>query len=195
MRGSCKNKEVITIKICSVEGCGRKVKGKGMCSAHYQRFAKYGDPHVLKNRWRIKVDFIEENGCFICTSHKRDKHGYLHVTRNGKHYLLHRYIYEQCFGIVSSDLVVRHKCDNPTCINPEHLELGTFLDNMNDKIIRGRVAKGEKTGHSKLNESQVRDIRHLLGRGESLKVISEKYGISKQNICDIKARRSWKHVH
>jgi hypothetical protein len=90
-----------------------------------------------------KLDYeIDKNGCFLCTSHKARivKNGYVtqRIYRGGKFYLLHRFIYEQMFGPIAPGLVVRHKCDNSLCINPEHLELGTQKQNMADMIKRGR---------------------------------------------------------
>jgi HNH endonuclease/Homeodomain-like domain len=183
------------VKVCKVDNCERPVKARGFCNAHYQRFKKYGDPNILKQPWQIKVDFVvEENGCFVCTSHKRDKHGYPHMYWNNKHYLVHRFVYEKCFGEIPKGLVVRHKCDNPPCINPEHLELGTFEDNMNDRIIRGRTTKGEKCALSKLKEREVIEIKKMLLDGKSLGEISQKFNISKSTVCDIRAGRSWRHV-
>lgn len=91
----------------------------------------------------IKLAFdVTAAGCFICTSHKacrkdRGRKSVI-VKRNGRTHLLHRWIYELMFGPIDPGLVVRHKCDNGECINPEHMELGTQKENVHDMIARGR---------------------------------------------------------
>ena len=86
-----------------------------------------------------RIDFIEKDGCFVCTSHKYSATGYPVIRSCGKLSTVARYIYEECFGFIPQGLLLRHKCDNRQCINPEHLELGTHYDNMHDMISRGRA--------------------------------------------------------
>jgi len=92
-----------------------------------------------------------------------------------------------------SDQYVLHKCDNPICVNPLHLFVGTHADNMRDMVSKGRErgAVGTKNGGAKLTEQQVKEIR---ASSEIYKVISEKYGISDSMISNIKLGRSWTHV-
>jgi hypothetical protein len=101
----------------------------------------YCSKHCSNKRrvWKRKpIEFeVNDNGCFICTSHPLND-GYCTISINGKSKRLHRFIYESCFGLIPKGLSVRHRCDTPTCINPEHLELGTHLDNMRDKVERKR---------------------------------------------------------
>lgn len=111
--------------------------------------------------------------------------------------MAHRIAYELTHGEDSAKgKVVRHKCDNPLCCNPNHLELGTHKDNMNDKMKRGRgrFLKGNECSWSKLNEGQVREIRKLLKQKIRHKVIAEKYGVDTVTITDINLGRSWRHV-
>ncbi|GIN88690.1 hypothetical protein J6TS2_50760 [Heyndrickxia sporothermodurans] len=184
-------------KICKIDGCKGKYKGLGYCTKHYQRFKKHGDP--LKNNRRKKlITFdIDENGCFNCTSHAECNGGY-HRMRVGKdkHILIHRFIYEQCYGMIPNDLIVRHKCDNPHCINPEHLELGTYQDNMMDKVNRGRCNSpyGERVKQSKLKENDVKEIRYLLTKNLGISEIARKYGVSPASISRIKDGISWVKV-
>jgi len=72
-----------------------------------------------------------------------------------------------------------HKCDNPVCVNPNHLRVGTIADNNHDAIQKGRNAKGERNGNSKLTSHQVRDMRDLHSTGNySFKDLAIKYGIT-----------------
>ena len=91
-------------------------------------------------------------------------------------------------------MVVRHKCDNKKCINPEHLELGTLKDNIQDKVKRNRCAKGEKVPTSKLTKEQVKEIRVLREKGMKLTNLSEKFKVSPAQISNIIREISWKKV-
>lgn len=143
-----------------------------------------------------KLDFkINENGCFICTSHYKNKEGYTRMRKNGKKTLIHRHIYEECFGEIPKDLVIRHKCDNPTCINPEHLELGTIQDNVNDRMKRKRHKSPNKKGENHhMNKLKECDVIYIRKSNESRKVLSKKFKVSECTISDIRNRKTWKEV-
>ena len=118
------------------------------------KFKRIGHPPRNK-----KIEWIEDkNGCFICTSHKKDKNGYPRIRDRYKNVGVHKYIYEECYGEIPSGMIIRHKCDNPNCINPEHLELGSYADNSRDMVERGRSCKGSKNGRAKLSENDIEKI-------------------------------------
>jgi hypothetical protein len=129
--------------------------------------------------------------CFICTSHRPSTYGYPCVTRNGKWWKMSRFIYTQAYGAIPPGLVVRHKCDNRACININHLELGTHWDNVQDKVARGRSAKGLVGKFGKLTEEQMIEVfcSQLPQR-----VIAEKFGIGKTSISHIKNRHSCQKI-
>ena len=107
-----------------------------------------------------------------------------------------RYVYCQHHALELADIadkVVRHRCDNPACINPAHLELGTQKDNVQDSVLRGRAIRspGESNGRSKLTVDQVLEIRASAEAGIKLAQI---YGVSSAVISGIKLRKLWKHV-
>jgi hypothetical protein len=138
-----------------------------------------------------------KNDCWICTSHKPDKCGYPKIQCNGRQSTISRWIYGQIHGSICANLVVRHKCDNPSCINPEHLEPGTVQDNVNDRVIRGREGdrKGSKNGRAKLNEALIPEIITRLKKFEKQKDIALDLGISQQMISRIKNGKAWKTVN
>jgi hypothetical protein len=114
----------------------------------------------------------------------------------------HRYSWQLHHGPIPEGLCVLHHCDNPPCVNPEHLFLGTFQDNVDDMMCKGRkiARRGEANGQSKLTEDDIRRIRRLYafrGQGEG-KVsgvqLAAEYGIESATVYGIVKRRAWKHV-
>lgn len=133
----------------------------------------------------------------LCTefSGRRTKQGYGQVWFESKKVGAHRKAYVQYHNLTLKDIegkIVRHTCDNPPCINPEHLVLGTHADNMKDRNIRGRAAKGSKHGESKLSNEDVLAIRQSVGI--TLCELGEKYGVHHSTISRVKNKRNWKHV-
>lgn len=147
-----------------------------------------------------KVTFdINENGCYIVTSHKPMKWGHCSMTVGSRtdgsrrHVLIHRLAYEECFGQIPDGLVVRHKCDNGSCINPEHLELGTQADNVNDTVVRGRTNKGVKHHNTNLTEDNVAFIKYQ-SQGIKNKDLAEMFNINIRQVFRIKSGERWGHI-
>lgn len=92
-------------------------------------------------------------------------------------------------------MLVRHKCDNPRCVNPDHLETGNHVDNANDMIARGRGRNGEQAGeqngHAKLTADDVNDVRQLIESGLTNIAIAERFGVHHATISAIRRGRSW----
>lgn len=109
----------------------------------------------------------------------------------------HRFVWELSFGPIPAGLCVLHKCDNPKCVRPEHLFVGTVGDNTRDMIKkgRGRVNKqyGEDNAHARLTEAQVRKIKQLKG-DIGQRRLAEMFAISVSNIQMIHTGRTWAHV-
>jgi hypothetical protein len=97
-------------------------------------------------------------------------------------------------GPIPAGLVVCHRCDNPPCVNPAHLFLGTHAENMADARSKGRVNRGERNGIAKLTEGDVREIRRRRLNGELARLIAPDFGITHFNVYQIEKRRSWAHV-
>ena len=190
---------------CIIHGCQGRPVGRGYCRKHYTRVRRYGSPYACHKPGEInqirqeprKIDFfIDENGCFICSSHSLDKDGYPKIQVSHKPYRMSRFIYEQCFGEIPKGHVVRHTCDNPSCINPEHLLTGTHADNARDKVERGRVARrpGESNPMAKLTERDVQEIKKLLDTGLTTTRVAQMFNVSRKTVANIKNGKSWKHL-
>ncbi|MFW6176500.1 MAG: HNH endonuclease [Thermoplasmatota archaeon] len=113
---------------------------------------------------------------------------------NGNVQQVARHIYEVCLGNIEKGKVLRHKCDNPRCCNPAHLETGTIKENQQDMKRRGRSfkPKGEINGNSKLNSKKVKKIKEMLDKKD--KEIANKFGVSRKCINDIRNGNRWSHI-
>lgn len=110
---------------------------------------------------------------------------------------LHRVAFaehNQCSLESIAGVVIRHKCDNPRCINPHHLEVGTHTDNMYDMVSRGRSATGSKHGRAVLDEVQVTQIKELLRNRVPQREVARRYGISQRTVGKIGRGELWTHV-
>jgi hypothetical protein len=138
--------------------------------------------------------YINDNGCFICTSHYlRGRNKYPCITIKYRQMCIYQHIYQECFGKIPAGNVIRHTCDNHLCINPEHLACGTVQDNVNDRVSRGRSAVGERSGRSKLNNEAVIEI--LINEQKlSPKQLAVLFGVSVRHIQYIKSGKSWTHL-
>lgn len=108
----------------------------------------------------------------------------------------HRWIYQHVYGKIPNGLIVRHKCDNPPCVNPLHLEVGTHKDNQQDKIKRGRGADRRGTKHplAKLKDDDVREIRRLAACKVTQAELAERFGVRRGQIGKIIQRINWRHI-
>src|SRR5690606_33099234 len=100
------------------------------------------------------------------------------------------------FGEIPDGMVVCHTCDNPSCVNPHHLFLGTPADNNQDRTRKGRTVApvGEEHGLSKLTEKQVLEIRELANEGMTKAAIARQYGVDRGTIYHIVNRITWRHL-
>jgi len=117
--------------------------------------------------------------------------GYGALVASGRAYKVHRYAYELLMGSIPAGLLVCHRCDNPRCVNPDHLFLGTDSDNAADKVAKGRAPRGEQIPHAKLTEAAVIQIR---SSGQPASVLAERFGVTENHVRIVRHGRSWKHV-
>ena len=154
---------------------------------------------TMLDRFDSKWVPVTECGCHLWTA-SVTKAGYGKFSRQDgttRWVLAHRYSYERVNGKIPDGLLVCHKCDTPSCVNPEHLFVGTYTDNNRDRETknRGRQQFGEKHGRSKLDEKQVIQLRELVRSGTmSSYAAGKKFGIDKKTAYDIASGKLWKHV-
>ncbi len=175
---------------------------------HYTRLKRYGNTETVKKKGgsvhtrKYKTIFerfydsyepVPESGCWIWTK-SCDRNGYGTIHWNKDKLSAHRFSYEITNGKIEDGMFVCHKCDTPSCINPNHLFLGSAIENFEDMWKKGRQAKGIKSARSKLTAQEVRDIIHLNPKHGDGKKLCDKFGVHYSTIGRIRRRSSWKHI-
>lgn len=129
------------------------------------------------------------------------KGGYRSVKVHQRRVLAHRFAWENMNGPVPGGLIVMHTCDNPPCVRPDHLRLGTQLDNIGDMVAKGRnrtggaKTAGSANGQAKLTPDQVRAIRSAyLPRVRSLSMLAREFGVSVSSVHEIVSGRRWRTI-
>jgi hypothetical protein len=184
------------VKMCRIDGCDRPVgkKGaRGMCSRHYKRWRGTGRPEYdlrgpLAVRFARSVPVASPDDCWEWTGH-RDKDGYGRIGSGGKRskpLRATRVQWELTHGEPIPDgLWVLHRCDNPPCVNPAHLFLGSVGDNQRDAAQKGRLP-GRKHGVRAQYKLTNEQIAAIVAAGNpwrgSRHVLAQQYGVSYQHI-------------
>ncbi len=136
----------------------------------------------------------EEGGCWVWTgSRNASGYGFFGLGRSARGVLAHRFSFAMVNGPIPPKMCVLHKCDNPPCVNPDHLWLGTQAQNMADKIAKGRQRVGAKDRHrlSKITREVAAQIRHERASGKLVKHIAKDRGLCVQTVSDILNGRHW----
>lgn len=141
----------------------------------------------------IAVD--RQSGCWVWTGPRFEKRGgYGCFTMRPANIRLkraHRLAWELFRGPIPAGASVLHSCDNPPCVNPEHLFLGGPAANMADKVAKGRQNRGERHGRRKLTEAEAIIVRN---DPRPYSQIAATFGVSMATISDVKRARSWRHL-
>lgn len=143
-------------------------------------------PITLANFWG-RVTVTDPGSCWEWRGRRKSKMGYGAFQDRAAH----RLAYELVNGEIPDGLLIRHVCDNPLCCNPRHLIPGTAQDNTNDALRRGRLARGERHGNTKLTAVQVDEIRRN-PEGRTGRELAFQFRVSPATISYIRSGRSWK---
>lgn len=186
------------------ERCGQPVPLANViyCSNACSYAARTGD--VAERLW-AKVDKTETCWLWIGC---RNVSGYGHFSIRRRAFPAHRIAYELTFGPIPDGLDVCHHCDNPPCVRPDHLFLGTRADNLNDMYRKGRRSAGERHSaalraalprgsqhhHHKLTDDQVRIIKAESVAGVTRAALAKRFGVDRSAIVKVARGLAWKHV-
>ena len=188
--------DILDRNLCCIKGCDREVLAHAMCATHGRNMRLYGSPlrtkvvqyHGLSNDDRFFKWVRKTDSCWLWKGATTPKgYGQINIRTNGKTKLItaHRYSWQVHHGPIPEGMHVCHHCDTPPCVNPDHLFLGTYEDNMMDMILKGRQPR------AKLNAAQVKAIRLDTRKHED---IAKEYGVVRQTVSMLKAIRTWLYV-
>jgi hypothetical protein len=171
------------------------VKIVGNVPKHRNQFSD--NPKTLEERFWEKVDKKSDEECWIWkASFRSDGYGQLHYIQDDKRncFAAHRVSWRIHYGEIPKEMCVCHVCDNPKCVNPKHLFLGTPLDNQLDMMNKHRHVFGEDHASAKLKEQNIPYIRRAYVNGRSLSALAREFDVYPSTIQRVIDGRTWRHV-
>jgi hypothetical protein len=146
-------------------------------------------------RYEAKVDRSGgPDACHPWVAYRDDKAGYGIFCFHGRMAKAHRVAWELMHGPIPDGMYVCHACDNPPCVNPRHLFLGTPTDNARDRAAKGRSAIGELAGRHKLTNEAVDAMRAMRVAGTPVKDIAQAFGVHPAHASRVTRGLSWTHI-
>lgn len=181
---------------CIAAGCGNERIARGLCRLHYNRLWVAGElSRKPSDEERFWSHVEKTGGCWLWTaSRSKQGRGYGQFFAGRVRINAHRYSWEFHRGPIPPGLVVMHRCDNPPCVNPAHLALGTHVENQADKVLKDRQARGESAGRTKLCAAEALEI-HRRSNSEPLLKLAREFGVNSATVWAIKVGRSWRHLN
>lgn len=174
------------LNVCKSGSCLKKVKAVGLCSMHYRQKQKNGKPSVLrtdKERFEGKFDRRNKKLCWLWKG-SRGSNGYGKLAKGCLNETsAHRISYALYVSTIPVGLLICHKCDVKTCVNPSHLFAASHAWNMRDMRKKGRSAKGTRNGRCRVPWETVVEIRKATG---SCRAVGRKYGVHHSYVSAIR---------
>lgn len=155
-------------------------------------------PGMLHTPESLEARSIPEpnTGCWLWLGAVTTESGYGAVRHGGVTRSPHRLMYEMLHGDVPSDVLVRHRCDVRSCINPAHLVVGSQKENMADMDSRGRrrPPRGERSALALLSDADALRVRDRADAGENITSLAGEFGVPKAAVWRIWRRKTWRHL-
>ena len=188
---------------CSSETCNRSGSRRGYCNRCYRAKLRSGEIELVRvcntrpspeQRFALKFKRGSVAECWEWSG-LRNPQGYGHFFADGSYRFAHRFSWTLKNGAIADGLFVLHRCDNPSCVNPRHLFLGTQKDNMRDCASKGRSQRGESHAKTTLSESAIIEMRDRFAAGSiTMASLAREYGLDPSSVFGIVNRRTWKHI-
>lgn len=168
-----------------------QLPARKVCSPACRTALRNSLPVVARRFWpRVE----KTDGCWLWTGPVQGNNGYGSFHYLGKLIGAHRFSWILHRGPVVGRANVLHRCDTPTCVNPDHLFLGTHAENMADRNAKGRTARGERIAVSRLTDSQVLEMRRLRGEGMSETALGRLFGVNRSTAHCVVRGKLWRHL-
>lgn len=196
--------QIIPQRVCSIANCGvtKRVQARsGYCLNHHRRWLRYGNPlqfyqsfgdTAADRFWSRVTNTSDPNACWEWQG-KRERKGYGRKKYDGNMHLAHHIAWHLTYGVFPTEDLL-HSCDNPPCVNPNHLREGSHYDNVRDRQEKQRQARGDRHPFSILSEADIPIIRQRLAAGHKMTEIAPDFNIGSTAIFAIKHGLTWKHV-
>jgi hypothetical protein len=183
--------------VCTIDGCEKPAgRVRYTCYMHYTRIQRTGDAGGAR-RTTVAADAplaermahsgwdVTPTGCWEWRGQRVHRgYGKVSIGENRQTYA-HRAAWSLANGPIPRGMLIRHTCDNPPCVNPDHLLLGTHRDNMRDMVERERNQRGERHAFAVLTDAQVAEIRTAVASGRLQKDVAEEYGINRAYVSEL----------
>lgn len=191
-----------TRQTCQAEDCTRYVHGHGLCLMHYKRrrtALRNPKKTPAEKFWAHVPTGVTPGDCWEWQG-SRDACGYgcLWVLIDGRRLQrAHRAAWALYRGPIPDGMLIRHRCDNPPCCNPDHLELGTYAQNSDDKVARRRQAAGPRLPQTRVTDEQLRDLRaayRVVNGKSNATELAQRYGVSRGHLMHLVSARGQERI-
>lgn len=146
------------------------------------------------DKFYSRIEFRDNSDCWWWTGPKTPSGYGCFAPKHKVMYSTHRLAWEINKGPIPTGMHICHICDNPPCVNPDHLFIGTNQDNVNDRVAKGRQQRGQSHGQSILTEDHITQIRALVHYGVKQTTLARMFGVKRSTVNEAVLYHTWRHI-